>query len=171
MSETVFPKPVIAVVATVADILRHQGRTGIVELLENAHAWFDQTGFDNWNGGTYIWALRLEVPIHVFASVEPRLESIEKEIGSKLKYLDRLYPNDPSQRSDHFSDYGRAMPQRSNSSDTEVRRLWQDKRFRFLISHVSKHKVQGPRHSKRPWGSEVSMGLSPMRTLNPVVSG
>ena len=86
MSDPVFPKPVADVVATVADIFRHQGRTEVVELLENAHAWFDNTDYDNWNAGRYIWALRLEVPVPLFAPVEPRLQQIEKEITERLKY-------------------------------------------------------------------------------------
>lgn len=53
MSDAGFPKPVAKVVATLADIFRHQRRSEIVELLESAHAWFDNVEFDNWNGGTY----------------------------------------------------------------------------------------------------------------------
>jgi|SRR5437667_141601 len=94
MREAGFPKPVAEVVATLADIFRHQRRTEVVELLESAHAWFDNTEFDNWNGGTYTWALRLEAPVPVFASVEPRLSKIEKEILEKLAYFSRSYPND-----------------------------------------------------------------------------
>src|SRR5580658_8955864 len=94
MPETGFPRPVAEVVATLADIFRHQRRTEIVEVLESAHAWFDNTGYDNWNGGTHTWALRLEVPVSIFASVEPRLSKIEKEIGEKLSYFARSYPND-----------------------------------------------------------------------------
>ena len=29
--------------------------------------------YDNWNGGTYTWALRLEVPVPLYATLEPRL--------------------------------------------------------------------------------------------------
>ena len=143
MREATFPKPANAVVATAADILRHQGQTELVELLESAHAYFDETGYDNWNGGTYTWALRLEVPVHIFASVEPRLVSIEKEIGSKLTYLDRQYPNDHIGEVTISPVTVGALPlgQRMTPSDIEVRRLWLDKRFRLFISHVSKHKV------------------------------
>jgi hypothetical protein len=64
-------------------------------LLENAHAHFDEIGFDNWDGGTTTWALRLELPTSLFATVQARLPDIEKELGKKLDYLDRLNPNDP----------------------------------------------------------------------------
>jgi len=52
------------------------------------------TDSDRWNGGTYTWALRLEVPVAIFASVEPRLSNIEKEISEKLVYFSRQYTND-----------------------------------------------------------------------------
>ena len=143
MRESRFRQRVNVVVATLAEIFRHQGRTEVVELLESAHAYFDETDYDNWNGGTYTWALRLEVPVHVFASVEPRLDSIEKEISAKLAHFERQYPND------HIGDVtttpitAGALPlgQRMAPSDMEVRRLWLAGRFRLFLSHVSKHKL------------------------------
>ena len=143
MSDPVFPKSAAEVVATLADIFRHQGQTEVVELLENTHAWFDNTDYDNWNAGTYIWALRLEVPVPLFAPVEPRLPKIEKEITDRLKYFSRL-------DSSHFLKEATISPitpgaavvgQRIAPADTEVRRLWPEKRFRLFLSHVSKHKV------------------------------
>ena len=86
MREAAFPKSVTWLSPRLCTFCA--SATELVELLESAHAYFDETDFDRWNGGTYTWALRLEVPVHVFA-VEARLESIEKEIGSKLNYLDR----------------------------------------------------------------------------------
>jgi hypothetical protein len=143
MREATFPQPVSTVVATLADIFRHQGRTEVVELLESAHAYFDETEYDNWNGGTYSWALRLEVPVHIFASVEPRLSSIEKEISAKLTHFDRQYPNDHLGEVTTTPITAGALPfgQRMAPSDIEVRRLWLDGRFRLFLSHVSRHKV------------------------------
>src|ERR1039458_10067304 len=95
MAEPSYPKPVAEVVATLTDIFRHQSQNEVVQLLESSSAHFDAINYDNWNGGTTTWALRLETPVPVFASVEPRLSAIEKEIGKKLLYFDRLHPNDP----------------------------------------------------------------------------
>ena len=143
MREAGFPKPVVEVVATLADIFRHQRRTEVVELLENAHAWFDNTEYDNWNGGTYTWALRLEVPVPIFASIESQLSKIEKEITEKLGYFSRQYPND------HLAETTIApitpgsplLGQRIAPAEVEVRRLWPEGRFRLFISHVSAHKA------------------------------
>ena len=143
MREATFPQPASTVVATLADIFRHQGLTEVVELLESAHAYFDETEYDNWNGGTSSWALRLQVPVHIFASVEPRLSSIEKEISAKLAHFDRQYPNDHLGEVTTTPITAGALPfgQRMAPSDIEVRRLWLDGRFRLFSSHVSRHKV------------------------------
>src|SRR5258706_13856931 len=95
MREPGFPKPVAEVVATLVDLFRHQHRNELVELLESSSARFDEINFDNWDGGITTWSLRLETPVPAFASVEPRLAAMEKEIASKLAYFGRFFPNDP----------------------------------------------------------------------------
>jgi hypothetical protein len=143
MPEAAFPKPVVEVVTTLAEIFRHQRRSEIVELLESASATIEQTDYDNWNDGTYTWALRLDVPVPVFASVEPRLEAVEKEIATKLTYLSRTYPNDHLDTVTimPLSSAAAASSMRFVPSDDEVRRLWPEGRFRLFLSHVSHHKV------------------------------
>ena len=84
-----YPKSGSEVRSVLADIFRHQGRSEVVELLENAHAYFGEINYDNWNGGTYTWALRLEVPVSVYAAVDSRLTEIEKEILAKLSWFPR----------------------------------------------------------------------------------
>ena len=143
MSKAEFPKPVAEVVATLTEIFRHQKHTEIVELLENSHTWLDNTDYDNLNGGTYIWKLRLEVPVQIFASAERHLDQIEKLISEKLVYFSRHYPND------HLGAVTIApiapgsplLRQRLAPSEVEVRRLWPDGRFRLFISHISTHKA------------------------------
>jgi hypothetical protein len=143
MPNAIFPVPVSEVIVTLADIFRHQRRGELLELIENAHAHFDETNFDNWNGGTYTWALRLEVPVPLYASVESRLAAIEKEIGAKLSYIERLHPNDQvgEVTVTPITPGASMLGQRMAPSETEVRRLWPDGHFRLFLSHVSKHKV------------------------------
>jgi len=153
MPESTFPKPVGEVVATLVELFRHQERREVVEILENAHAYFEETNFDNLNGGTYSWGLRLEVPVHIFASIEPRLSNIEKEVGSKLSHLDRQYANH------HFDGViispiapgTSPLGQRIAPSELEVRRLWSNGRFRLFLSHVSKHKAMAAALKSALW--------------------
>jgi len=147
------PVPVTDLIPTLADLFRHQGRDDIVELLEAAHARFDETDYDNWNGGTSTWALRLEVPVGIFASVEFHLSQIESDVSAKLNHWDRQFSND------HFGEVtispisaGSAPAgHRMAPSEVDVRRLWTDGRFRLFLSHVSKHRVAVSRLKDALW--------------------
>lgn len=143
MSGPTYPKAVAEVVATLADIFRHQHRTEVVELLENSHAWFDNTEYDNWNGGTFTWALRLEVPVPLFAAAESRLRKIEEEITERLKYFNRLDESHYLKETtiSPFTPGATVVGQRMAPSESEVNRLWPAGKFRLFLSHVAKHKV------------------------------
>ena len=143
MPEASFPIPVVEVVTTLAEIFRHQRKTEIVELLEVASPTIDMTDFDNWNGGTYSWELRLGVPVPVFASLEPRLAVVEKEIATKLAYLGRTYPNDHlgAVTISPISAAIAAASMRFVPSEIEVQRIWPNGLFRLFLSHVSKHQA------------------------------
>jgi hypothetical protein len=143
MGQTEFSSRVNEFVATLVELFRHQSRRDIVDVLENAHAHFDETGYDNWNGGTYTWALRLEVPVHIFALVEPKLASVEKEVGDKLGHFIREYPNDQLGEVTITPLAFGATPtgQRMAPPEREVRRLWSEGRFRLFLSHLSIHRV------------------------------
>jgi hypothetical protein len=41
------------------------------EVFENAKARIEETGYDNWNGGTYLSTLFLDLPLKVFALIKP----------------------------------------------------------------------------------------------------
>lgn len=143
MANAGFPKPVEDVVATLTDIYRLQAESGIVELLECASARIEETNYDNWNGGTYTYTLMLDVPVSVFAGVEPKLSAIEKSISSKLGIICRNLSN-------HHLDSVTITPLTSKSAsvgpkakpaDTEVKHLWTEGFFRLFLSHVSIHKA------------------------------
>lgn len=91
MSRARFPKPVAEVISTLTELFRHDGRVEIVRLLENAKGRLEWTAHDNYDGGTNTWALRLEVPVPLFAALGARLETIEKEICAKLSSIPQTY--------------------------------------------------------------------------------
>lgn len=144
MPSTGYPKPISEVIETLAEIFRHQSRGEVLELIETAHARFDEINYDNWNGGTTTWALRLEVPVPLFAVLERRLKTVEEEVLSKLSYLDRLHPNDPvgEVTVTPTNPGASALGQRMEPSEVEVRRLWPEGRFRLFLSHLAMYKVE-----------------------------
>lgn len=143
MAEDGFPRPVSDIVATIADLFRQQNRAEIAELLECAHARFEQTDYDNWNGGTYSWALRLEVPVPVFAGVEAKLESIEKDVVAKLKHFHRALPNHNLSEVTIVPDSAATPRQgtRNTPPSADVARLWRPGRFRLFLSHLAVDRV------------------------------
>jgi hypothetical protein len=138
-----FPKAVEDVVATLADIYRHQGESDIVELLVSASARIEEVGYDNWDGGTYTYALMLDVPVPIFASVEPNLEKIEKGISSKLTTICRNLGNDhlKSVTITPLTSRSTSVGPKATPIDAEVKHIWKEGFFRLFLSHVSQHKL------------------------------
>lgn len=143
MAQNGFPKTVEDVVATLADIYRHQNQFDIVELLESASARIEQTNYDKWNGGTYTYELILDVPVPVFATIESKLPEIEKSISLKLAIICRNLGNDhlDSVAITPLTSKSAGVGPRSKPADAEVQHLWTHGFFRLFLSHVSAHKV------------------------------
>lgn len=143
MAESEFPKTADEIVATLTDIYRHQSEPDMVELLESAIAHIEEIEYDNWNGGTYSYALMLDVPVSVFVSVESKLQKIEKSMSSKLAVICRNVSN-------HYLSKVTITPLTSKLTgvgprvkppDAEVKHIWKEGYFRLFLSHVSAHKV------------------------------
>jgi hypothetical protein len=143
MNDTGFPKAVEDVVATLTDIYRHQGQPDIVELLESSNARIEETNYDNLNGGTSFYTLMLDVPVAVFATVEPKLSEVEKSISSKLGIICRNLINDhlDSVTITPLTSKSASVGPKAKPADIEVKHLWTEGFFRLFLSHVSLHKV------------------------------
>ena len=191
MEDRAAPVPAKKVLAAMKELFKLQGRSDMVRVLENARASFEQTNFDNWNGGTYTWGLRLEIPVHVYADSEPRRNQIEQEIGQKLEIWERQYSND------HFSevvivpDFADASPsdQPVVPPDDEVQHLWAVGRFRLFLSHISADRLAVSRlkgalrelgvdafvahediEPSKEWQHEIELALRTMHALAAVIT-
>lgn len=190
MAESGFPKTAEEVVGTLVEIYRHQGQTDLVELLESATARIEETSCDNWNGGTYTYALLLDVPVRVFATLEPKLPDFEASIVPKLKIISRNFTND------HLDSVSITPPtststivgRRAKPAEVEVSHIWRDGFFRLFLSHVSAHKtavtelkkeLQGRgisafvAHHITPsweWQVEIELALRSMHALAPLLT-
>lgn len=45
----------------------------------------EQTGFDNWNGGTEVWTIYFDVPPHDYARLGSRKEQLQEQITARIK--------------------------------------------------------------------------------------
>ena len=135
-----FPKSADAIVATLAELFRHQGNFVVSNLLDNAKSRIEESGYDNWDGGQYYFTLHLVAPLKVFAFVEADVKSTEEAISNKLSTVIRDTGNM------HLSSvtispmlepalvgYPQVIP-------IDYEHLWEKGMLRLFLSHVSAHK-------------------------------
>jgi len=82
-----------ALIGTLRELFEHDNSESELEILASAQATIEQIGYDNWDGGTDIYGLYLEVPTKVYATCEAHLKTIEDSIAKKLRVMLRKYPN------------------------------------------------------------------------------
>lgn len=73
------------VLATVNSLLTSEGMREAAELVRAFPARTEQTGYDNWNGGTEIWEVQFEVPPNEYARLGAKRSQIEEQITARLK--------------------------------------------------------------------------------------
>ena len=71
--------------ATVHALLQTEGMNEAANLVRAYPARAEQTGYDNWNGGTEIWEVQFEVPAQEFARLGPKRSQLEEQITARLK--------------------------------------------------------------------------------------
>jgi len=71
--------------ATVHALLSSEGMTEAAALVRNYRARADQTGYDNWNGGTEIWEVQIFVPAREFARLGAKRSQLEEQITARIK--------------------------------------------------------------------------------------
>ncbi|WP_293947634.1 abortive infection family protein [Sneathiella sp.] len=71
--------------ATVSEMLTAEGMTDAAEILRTSTPRVEETGYDNWNGGTTIWTIYLLVDPTFYAQLGASREAIEEQIDNRLK--------------------------------------------------------------------------------------
>jgi TIR domain-containing protein len=138
-----FPPPTEALIASLIEVFKHQNDTAPIRVLEKANATVELTDYDNWNNGTDIYTLLLNIPLSLFAVIEPERENLEKKICRKLQSILRT-PDNARLRDVSIApilkapDARRTLP---TALDEDVTRIWGDGYFRLFLSHVSAHKA------------------------------
>jgi hypothetical protein len=111
-------------------------------LLSQATASLIETGYDNWNGGTDIYILTLEVPIEIYARAEDGREKLEKAILQRISDLIRTESGVGISQvviSPHMEEA--EQPSEDEPADKEaVPAFWTPGYFRLFLSHPSQSK-------------------------------
>lgn len=126
-------------VATVAEILQHQGNADLASVLHAARPWVEETGLDQWEVTHH--TLSLEVPVEIYAGLESRIDEAESTVLAKLKTVLRSYR-------DHVLDavvIGPTLDPPMTSVDSlpanAADHIWESGMLRLFISHVATHKA------------------------------
>lgn len=80
MSENTFEERTESILATIVRLFAIEGNAKEVAVLSESEATIKETGYDNWNGGTYYHTLFLKLPILLFAQIEHEKDGIEEKI-------------------------------------------------------------------------------------------
>ena len=190
MTKSQYPEPTEDVVKNLLEIFDYQGEKEIGKLIESAQATFEETGYDNWNGGTTTWELRLFVPTTIYAANSNHLPKIENVIKEKLNYLDRLHANDPIggvviAPTKNLT----ASARQAGPSDAQVKHIWGDETLRIFLSHLSSGKTTATQlkselarfgiaafvahediEPTKEWQDEIELALRSMHTLAALVT-
>lgn len=80
---------------TVSNILETEGLADSVNVLKHATARIEETGFDNWNGGTRIWTIYLSISASEYARLGvKKREAIEKLVDKRLRAVAEQFDTD-----------------------------------------------------------------------------
>lgn len=71
--------------ATVHALLSSEGMNEAASLVRIYPARAEQTGYDNWNGGTEIWEIQISVPAREFARLGAKRPQLEEQISARIK--------------------------------------------------------------------------------------
>lgn len=142
MSEA-FPPPTEALIESLKEIFKHQGDTSGLRVLERAEASVELSNPDSWDS-IDVYILVLNIPLSLFAVIEPEREEIEKRIGRKLSSILRNPDNAVLQRASIVpilkAPATRKLLPTPSEEDTD--RIWAKASFRLFLSHVSTHKSE-----------------------------
>ena len=72
------------IIETILRMLKSSGKSEAASLLRNSRSRFEQTGYDNWNGGTRTYTLYIEIAPEMFAVLGDRKNEIKSEVEKHL---------------------------------------------------------------------------------------
>ena len=80
--------------AAAAKMLDTEGMSDAAALLRRCTINVEETGFDNWNGGTKIWTVFLKISPTEFAKLGVKKQSMEEQISVRLKPIVEQFTSD-----------------------------------------------------------------------------
>jgi HEPN domain-containing protein len=80
--------------STTAALLLAEGMTEAAEVLRTSSPKVEETGYDNWNGGTRIWTVYLQLEPSVYSQLVTTKETLEEQVANRLKTVIEQFSDD-----------------------------------------------------------------------------
>lgn len=80
-------------IRTIIELLDKEDKKFIAHILRESDIDSEQTGYDNWNGGIYMYTIFVSVPLDLFAKLGDKHQAVEKEIEDKIGLIIRPFEN------------------------------------------------------------------------------
>lgn len=143
MSEHPYPLSASEVLATLAEIFRAQDERVAVEVLETANGTIAEPEYDNLDGGTYYYTLRLEIPSSHFGRLG-NIERLEEHLTQATRAAFQHYGNPTNQHLSRVAIAPRvepaAGPRGGTAAERAVAHLWRPRLLRLFLGHLADHK-------------------------------
>lgn len=134
---------IFKIVGALGRVLSEEGRSEVASLISEAKVGFEETSYDNWNGGTYGYTLQLEVPARSYARLKDSHDDLESELRVRIERFTRLYPNEHIEGVLIVPSFEEELSGKAPSEgDLTVPAFWEKGSLRLFVSHVSKFKVE-----------------------------
>jgi len=88
-----FPDDIDLLMQNVARLFAYEGDAKLVSILADANISADQTGYDNWDGGTYTYSVYMAIPQAIYLEINSELEAITTKISEKISQFMHPYSN------------------------------------------------------------------------------
>ena len=83
------------IIATTARLFASEGNATEVAILVHAEPSIQQTDYDNFDGGVYIYTIYLVLPLHLYSQISSDIDKFSGNILDKIRKLAHpLFPND-----------------------------------------------------------------------------
>lgn len=136
-----FTKDIRPLMATLAELAEHGGDAIEREVLKVAQAKLEEPEYDNWDGGTYYYTLKLVIPVAVFARLGNGVNELEQQISTRIGQV--LRGGDHHRITAVVIQPGQisAIPRRGVAAvDLGPSTFWTPGHFKLFLSHVSTSK-------------------------------
>lgn len=88
------PDELPKIVYTVSELLKADKEDELFEVLSKSEINVEETGYDNWNGGTYFFTVYLNCDIESFVKIRDRIEKIETDLLSRFEIATRGFESE-----------------------------------------------------------------------------